>query len=171
MAAMFSDKGITFIGMPGSGKSTIGRLIANSLDMEFIDLDEVMEKCTSIKPFDYINKYGEPAVLELEERETLKLNLTDKVFSPGGSIIYKKPAIDKIKRETIVVFLKVPKEILRERIKNIDTRGVVGLKEHGFDKLFDQRTLQYKEVADIVVEIEEETENEVKEEILKKLSN
>lgn len=163
------NKGITLLGMPGSGKTTIGKLLANDLRLEFVDLDDLIQKETSISPNEYLEKYGDEKLTELEEKITLALNLNGKVFSPGGSLIYRDEAMKKVKRETTVVYLKVPFDILEKRITNLETRAIVGLKKHGFENLYKQRSPLYQKCADIILSVENEDSDVVEKILLSKL--
>ena len=60
-------KGITLIGMPGAGKSTLGKLLAKDLGLDFIDLDEITAQKTSMPLCDYLDKYSEDKLVDLEE--------------------------------------------------------------------------------------------------------
>ena len=93
--------------------------------------------------------------------------LRNKVFSSSGSIIYRKQALKKLKRETVIVYIKVPKEKLKARIKNMDRRAIVGLRKYGFDKLFDLRTPMYEKCADIEIEVTNESEGVIEKRLLK----
>ena len=161
--------GITLIGMPYSGKSTIGKLLADNLSFEFLDLDLLIENTVSRAPQEYIETEGERKFLDLEERLALAQDLSTKIFSPGGSIIYSKKAMDKIKRETVVVYLNIPLENLRKRITNLETRGIIGLDRLGFDNLFHERSPLYEKCADLVISINNEDEIEIKQKILELL--
>lgn len=58
--------------MPGSGKTTIGKLLSNDLRMEFVDLDDLIRKETSISPNEYLERYGDEKITELEEKNNFK---------------------------------------------------------------------------------------------------
>lgn len=168
------NKGITLIGMPGSGKSTIGKFLAKELNLEFVDLDNLIEKKYSSGTQEYIDEHGEDSkdgLIKLEEKETLNLDLRKKVFSPGGSIIYGQKSMRKIKSQTIVIYLKLPLAILKTRLSNLDTRGIVGLKKYGFNKLFAIRSPHYEKNADITIDISDESEEITKAKLLKLLKN
>ena len=164
-------KGITLIGMPGAGKSKIGKFLARDLGFDFVDLDELIVQTSNLSPNDYLEKYGEDRLLDLEEKITLGLNLRKTIFSPGGSIVYRNKAMNKLKKEAVIVYIKVPKEKLKTRIKNMNTRAIIGLKEYGFDKLFDLRSPLYEKSADITLEITDEPEKATEEKLLKVLQN
>lgn len=165
------SKGITLLGMPGSGKTTIGKLLAIDLGLKFLDLDELIKKQTSIFHNEYLEKYGNDGLVKLEEKITITLDLTDKLFSPGGSIVYSHKAMRKIKIQTTVVLFEVPLEILTKRITKLDTRGIVGLKKYGFKQLYKLRMPLYKKYADITLSISNEKPDVVKKLLLQKLGN
>ncbi|RLG14690.1 MAG: hypothetical protein DRN66_01430, partial [Candidatus Nanohalarchaeota archaeon] len=86
---------ITLIGMAGVGKSFIGKHLAERLNCTFVDIDEVIEKKTSLTLQQIIDTHGEEEFLKIEERAILRLNgFNNSIISPGGSIIYSKKAMD-----------------------------------------------------------------------------
>lgn len=138
-------KSVTLIGMPGSGKSTIGELLANKLIWNFIDLDILIKEKEGRSHKKIIKVDGEKNFLKLEEKYALNLNLDKTIFSPGGSIIYSLPAMEKLQRETRIIYLTLPLEEIKKRLgRGIATRGIIGLKERGLTKLFDERDILYK---------------------------
>lgn len=163
------NKGITLLGMPGSGKTTIGKLLANDLKLEFVDLDDLIKKETSISANEYLEKYGDEKLTELEEKITLNLNLGDKLFSPGGSLVYRDRAMKKVRRETTIVYLKVPLGVLKKRITNLETRAIVGFKKHGFEYLYKQRSPLYQKYADIMIFVKNEEPEAVKKILFRKI--
>ena len=82
---MKSKKNLVLLGMMGSGKSTIGKLIAKKLNFKFLDIDHIIENQTKMKILEIFNKKGETFFRNLEEKTTLKfLNLSNCVISLGG---------------------------------------------------------------------------------------
>lgn len=158
--------GISLIGMPGAGKTTVGAGLAQKLGYEFIDLDEIMVEKTHQTLNEYLEENGEEKFLELEKQLILGLNLTNKVFSPGGSVIYEDAAMGKMKAETLVIYLNVPLYVLAAR-RISKTRGIVGIKKHSFAYLYKERNSLYKKYADVTVEVGEESVEEVERKILK----
>lgn len=151
-------KGITLIGMPGAGKSTIGKMLAKELGFsaqggsasswKFVDLDILIKEKEGRSHADILEKDGTEALLNVEEKHALDLDLAKTVFSPGGSIIYSPEAMEKIKNETKIIYLELPMKDIKKRLgKNIETRGIVGLKEKGIDDLFAERTPLYESFA------------------------
>lgn len=145
-------KGITLIGMPGSGKSTIGRLLAQQLMARFIDLDALICEKEKKSHSQIMKENGEKELLKLEEIYTLGLDFASLVFSPGGSIIYSPKAMEKIKKESKVVYLEVPLKEIKKRLgREAKNRGIVGLAEKGIDGLFLERTPLYRNCADTII--------------------
>lgn len=139
---------ITLIGMPGSGKSFIGKRLANTLGYEFIDIDKILEEEYKQPLSEILERLGEQAFLEKEEdavfRSASKSNKV--VISPGGSIIYSEKAMQYLKTNSIILYLEVPLAVLQERI-GLASRGIVGLKTKTLADLGAERTPLYKRYA------------------------
>ncbi len=149
-------KGLTFIGMPGAGKSAVGKRIAQRLGMKFIDLDDYILETQGMSHHEIMVQKGEPALIKLEDDLTLGLNLADTIFSPGGSIVYSKKAMEKLKKETIIVYLVVPLEIVKRNSGDkINRNGIIGLAGKGIEGLYNERTPLYDACADIKVDCQE----------------
>jgi len=143
-----SEKGITLIGMPGSGKSTIGKKLAHALGWNFIDLDILINKKEGKSHSLIMEERGESGLMRLEENYTLPLNLERTVFSPGGSIVYSKKAMEKLSAETRIIYLDLPlKEIKRRLGAGAASRGIIGLEEKGLGGLFNERQALYQKTA------------------------
>ncbi|MEK9186216.1 MAG: shikimate kinase [Patescibacteria group bacterium] len=141
-------KGITLIGMPGSGKSTIGKKLAERLKFRFVDLDELIKEKIGRSHAEILEKDGRDALINLENQLTLELNFENTIFSPGGSIIYSLVAMEKLRAETTVIYLELPLQEIQKRLgKNPNSRGIVGLQENGLDNLYRERTPLYQKFA------------------------
>ena len=139
--------------MPGAGKSTAGKTLAKKLGWDFIDLDIYIKEKAGRGHEVILDKDGEKALLALEEKLTLEIDMDRVVFSPGGSIIYSSAAMKKLKKETLVVYLKTPLAEVKKRLSGIiHSRGIVGLEEKGITRLFRERTRVYEKAADLTVE-------------------
>lgn len=145
-------RGITLIGMPGAGKSTIGKMLARKLKFRFVDLDILIKEKEGRSHAKILEEDGAKELLRLENLHTLDSDLSKTVFSPGGSIIYSKPAMEKLEKETSVFYLDMPLGKIRRRLgKNLNTRGIVGLKEKGLEGLFNERAPLYKKYAHYII--------------------
>jgi len=115
---MNSKKNLVFLGMMGSGKSSIGHLVSKKLNLKFFDIDNLIEEHAGMRILDIFKEKGEDYFRNLEEKVTLKIlkNIGDVISLGGGSFIN-----DKI-RETILAnhfsfWLKWDESILLKRIK------------------------------------------------------
>lgn len=149
-------KGISLIGMAGSGKSTVGAALADLLGLELFDLDAHTEAETGIAVGVLIKMLGGEHLVALQERETLAQTLAGRVFSTPGSIIYSD-VLAKMRAETTIVMLNAPFATIERRIGGDigNSRGVVGLGAGGLRALFDARQLVYREWADLIVDADE----------------
>ncbi len=152
-------KSITLIGMPGAGKSTIGKILAGMIGFDFVDLDILIKERSGRSHADILEKDGEAELLRLEEKYTLELDFYPQkggiIFSPGGSIIYSPAAMEKIKNESRIIYLELPIAEVQKRLgAEMDKRGIVGLKEKGIERLFRERVPVYEEAAHYKIEIQ-----------------
>jgi shikimate kinase len=161
---------ITLIGMSGVGKSRIGQLLAEKLHYSFIDIDRVMEKNSGKKLQELIDCLGDAKFIETEEDAILSIEkVSDTVISPGGSAIYSERAMNFLKGTSTVVFLNAPLEEIKRRTPDFSQRGIVGLKEKGLERLFDERLPLYKGYADITINIENLSDSQIIDKLIEKL--
>ncbi len=145
---------ITLIGMPGSGKSTIGKLLAGKLGFQFLDLDVFIEEQEGKNTGEIARERGDTALLQIEERCALAVPLNRVVFSPGGSIVYSARAMERIRQATTIIFVDVPLAELHRRIDPDlvqNDRGIIGLREKGLDGLYAERAPLYQKFAHYTV--------------------
>lgn len=143
---------IILIGMPGAGKSTLGVVLAKTLNKEFIDTDLLIQKEHDDLLHKIINKIGLESFIELEEQSILKMHVKNAIIATGGSVVYSQKAMEYLKSSGIVVYLKVPVDELTERLNNIKTRGVVMKKGQSIESLYQERVLLYEKYADIIID-------------------
>ena len=115
---------ITMIGMPSSGKSTVGVLLAKRLGFSFIDVDIVIQEKEGRLLKEIIAEEGMDGFLEVENRINAGLEAKMSVIAPGGSVIYGKEAMDHLKEISEIVYLKMSYEEMEKRIGNVVDRGV-----------------------------------------------
>lgn len=145
-------RNIILIGMPGAGKSTVGVLLAKALGMSFIDADLIIQQNTGNLLQEIIDKYSISKFLEIEESIILSLNIENSVVATGGSIIYSRNAINSLKRNGILIYLKLPYDEIERRISNIKTRGIVIGKDQKLMDIYNERIPLYEKYADIIID-------------------
>jgi shikimate kinase len=157
--------------MAGSGKSATGEIIAELLHLKYVDLDQLIFETEHITHHEYMEKNGEEALSDLENKLTLGLDFKNLVFAPPGSIIYSPSAMEKIKNNSTVVYLETEPETIEKRLgKKLYQNGILGLKEKGLKKLMEERAVYYNKYADFTFHSGEQTKEEVADMIVKKLN-
>lgn len=148
-----SKKGLTFIGMPSAGKSATGKVLKNKLKARYIDLDLLILEKEGTPHDQILKEKGGEALEELERKYTLELDFENLIFAPGGSIIFSPTAMEKIKKESLVIHLGVSEEEIKKRLgDNLYKNGIIGLEKKGLKGIISERMPLYKKYADIYVD-------------------
>ena len=157
---------LTLIGMPGSGKSTVGRLVAGRLGWAFIDVDEDIERHAGLKLWQINEAEGFAGLAHREEQANLALRCEQTVIAPGGSVVYSRAAMEHLKSLGPVVYLDVPGEVLEHRVGDLKARGVVIRPGMSYLDLIAERDPLYRRWADLVVPCSAEDAERVAERVL-----
>ncbi len=149
---------ITLIGMPGSGKSYVGKILADYLGYTLIELDSILEKEYNLPLQKILDNLGEESFLEKQARDVISnTDVKDKlVVSPGGSIIYTDHAMEHLKKISKIIYLKTNIETLKKRI-TATPRGIVGLEDKTFEQLYSERVPLYEKWASITVDADQDS--------------
>ncbi len=143
---------LVLIGMPGSGKSTVGVILAKKTTRDFVDTDLLIQKSQKRKLQDIVDQDGYAALRGIEERVLLDLKVRNHVIATGGSAVYSDRAMAHLKSDGLVIFLDVPLAILESRIGDFSMRGLAKRPEQSFSDLFAERADLYLKYADITIE-------------------
>jgi shikimate kinase len=159
---MKSKKNLVFLGMMGSGKSTIGSLVAKKLKLNFIDIDREIEKKfkTTIKKI-FENK-GEDYFRKIEEQTTLrKLKLNSSVISIGGGAFINKNIRQEVIKNHLSFWLNWDIETLLARMKNSKKRPLtIGASNEALINLAKKR-LNFYSKATYKVKCDNLTKNQI----------
>ena len=140
---------IILIGLPTSGKSTVGVILAKLIGMDFLDTDLVIQKQTGKKLSEIISEEGTEGFLEIENKVCSGIDAENTVIATGGSAVYGEEAMVHFHEIGTIVYLKIDYETLENRLHHAKQRGVV-LKENQTKKdLYDERIVLYEKYADI----------------------
>lgn len=143
---------VTLIGMPGSGKSTVGVLLAKSLGYQFLDVDLLIQQRESALLQDILDSRGVEPFLDAEEAAVLSIQCRRHVIAPGGSAVCRERAALHLKAMGPVVYLRVPLEELCRRVQNLSTRGIAMRPGETLKDVMAFRAPLYEKYADIVVD-------------------
>lgn len=153
-------KNIILIGMPGAGKSTVGVLLAKSLLMDFCDTDLIIQRKAGKALCDIINETSTEYFIKLEEEIIASEDFSNTVVATGGSAVYGSNAMEKLKKNGVIIYLQVNLPELTSRLGDITTRGIAMDKNMSLSALFSERSPLYEKYAHITVDCTDKTPEE-----------
>ena len=165
---MKSKKNLVLLGMMGSGKSIIGKLISKKLKLKFIDIDNAIEKEARMKIAEIFSKKGEKFFRNLEEKITIKLlESSNSIISLGGGSFVN----EKIRKEVITnnfsFWLNWNNSTLLNRIKNSHKRPIAFYSnDQELEELIEKRKKVYSE-ADFEINCNKLSKTEIVKKIIK----
>lgn len=169
---MISKKNnITLIGMPGSGKSTIGVVLAKVLGYQFIDSDLLIQEKEGKLLCEIINEKGNQGFQEIENEVNGSIMTSNSVIATGGSAVYGDKAMEHLREISTVVYLRLSYEEIESRLGDLKDRGVVLKENQTLLDLYKERTPLYEKYAHIIVDAEGLTIKELQEKIRIQLEN
>ena len=143
-------KNIVLIGMPGCGKTTLGKIISKELKLKFYDVDHYIEEATK-KKISEIFENGEDYFRDIECKACRELSeKSNIIISTGGGVVKREENIQNLKKTGIIIFIDRP---VKNIIGDVDISKRPLLKD-GADKvlkLYDERYELYKKAADKIV--------------------
>lgn len=142
---------IIFIGMPASGKSTIGVVAAKRLGYEFIDTDLLIQKQEKKLLKDIIAEKGIDGFLAIEDQVNSDVKIDNAVIAPGGSVVYCENAMRHYKEIGTVVYLQTSFQTISNRIGDPKKRGVVLKEGQTLRDLYEERRVLFEKYADVTI--------------------
>lgn len=152
---------IVLIGMPGAGKSTIGRKLAKKMGFDFIDTDDVIKERTDKPLQELVEELGSNGFIEKEGQIISSLFLDNFVVATGGSAVLSEKAMEHLKKNSIIIYLKISFYTMKQRIGNAETRGIAIDKDSDLYKLYQTRVPLYEKYADIVLKSDKKTKHQM----------
>lgn len=159
-------KSIYLIGFMGSGKTTVGKLLAEKLEKTFIDLDEEIVKYTKISIPQFFEQYGEDEFRKVELKLLKDLPIENLIISTGGGIIVREENIQFMLDNGELFYLETEIEEVYQRIHTDTNRpNAVNKTVDDLQRLFLSRK-EFYEKAEYIIKTENKTPTEVSEEII-----
>lgn len=145
------DKNIVIIGMPGSGKTSLGQKLSEKLNYDFIDMDDYIEE-SSGRNIASMFEEGEMVFRKEEIRASKELAETSRtVISTGGGIITQEASMEALKENGLILFLDRPLENIEKDIER-DSRPLLKDDKSRLEELYEERIDFYRLYADLTVE-------------------
>lgn len=142
---------LILIGMPASGKSTVGVILAKVIGYDFIDSDLLIQRREGMRLSEIIKKKGVSGFIEVENDVNASIEATRSVIATGGSAVYGEEAMRHFREIGAVIYLQVDYEVIRRRLRNIQQRGVALREGQTLRELYDERCALYEKYADLIV--------------------
>ena len=162
-------KNIYLVGFMGSGKSTVGKILAEKLNMKFVDIDKLIEEKEGMKIKDIFEQKGESYFRELERKQIEAIvNQEGLVVSTGGGLGANLDNMNLMKKNGDVVWLDVSLNTVLDRLKNDQDRPLLKQPIEKIKQLFEERKNVYR-LANIRINADKKTPSQIVEEILTKI--
>ena len=165
---MESNKNLVFLGMMGSGKTTLGKIVSKKLNKKFIDVDQTIEHQEGMVISEIFKKKGEPFFRILEEKMSLlSLKKKNSVIALGGGAFLNNKIQKEILKNHISIWLKWDNKNLIDRIKNSQKRPIaIKLSNIDLNKLINDRSKIYSK-AKYQIKCDRLTKTELMERIIR----
>ncbi len=138
--------------MPGAGKTTIAKLLAAQLNLEFVDSDHLIEKRSDQSIQNILDSEGHIELRLKEEEVILSCPLNNTILATGGSAVYSDKAMSYLNDNSIVVYLDIPISSVMQRVGDYSNRGFAEPNGKSPQDVFNQRTVLYKKWCHITID-------------------
>lgn len=149
-----STRVVSLIGMPGSGKSTVGVLLAKRLGLAFVDTDLLIQEQEQATLAEIIAAKGHEALRDIEEQVLLDMAIYPAVISTGGSVVYSDAIMQRLSAASSVVYLRASLETVDHRISLAPDRGIASPGNHTLEDVYNERVPLYERYAVVTVDVD-----------------
>ncbi|HEY9062104.1 MAG TPA: shikimate kinase [Pseudobacteroides sp.] len=159
-----SKNNLIMIGMPSSGKTTVGNLLSERTGKSFLDTDHLLQNITGLSPKEYVDCYGLDKFLETQEQTVLNIKVENSVIATGGGVIYSEAAMEHLTKNGIVIYLKTSFEVLEDRVAK--DRKLARRDGKSFHDVYLERIPLYEKCASLIIDCNEKLSTEIADEII-----
>jgi shikimate kinase len=156
---------IVLIGLRGSGKTTVGKILAQKMGREFIEMDELIARKAGLTIPEIVKKYGWGKFRDIEEEITGQLAKLDNIVNAsGGGVVTREQNIVKLKKNGVLVWLQAGVDTLVNRTGEDAGRPPLAegrSRREDMEITFKERKTLYQQAADLTVNTENKTPEEV----------
>lgn len=156
---MRNIKNVTFIGMAGCGKSTIGKALSQNLGIDFIDTDLLIEDKFKASLEEIKKNHGYKFVRNAEEETILSLNNHIKIISTGGSAVYSEKSMLHLSSFSEIIYINTPLDVIKHRIGQGQQRGLAAPEGSTIDEIYQEREPLYRKWANTTLDGQESVES------------
>ena len=156
---MRNIKNVTFIGMAGCGKSTIGKALSQNLGIDFIDTDLLIEDKFKASLEEIKKNHGYKFVRNAEEETILNLNNHIKIISTGGSAVYSEKSMLHLSSFSEIIYINTPLDVIKQRIGQGQQRGLAAPEGSTIDEIYQEREPLYRKWANTTLDGQESVDN------------
>ena len=145
-------KNIVLIGMPGCGKSTCGVLSAKALCKDFLDTDLIIQQNEKMPLQAIIDKNGNDYFANAEARAICQTRFENAVIATGGSVVYSDKAMEHLKENAVIIYLRISFETMLKRIADMSSRGILLRNGETIEAMYKEREPLYEKYSDIAID-------------------
>ena len=147
---------LSLIGFRGSGKSTIGVLLAKRLGIEFVDTDLLIQAREDATLAEIIARTDHHYLREVEERVLTEMPIHKSVISTGGSVVYSDNIMTRLATQTTVIYLRAQFATVEYRISLAPDRGIASSKNQSLADIYAERIPLYEQWATLSVDVDDD---------------
>ena len=154
---MSSNMIITLIGMPGCGKSTVGRVLSEQLGLDLLDTDALIEAQEQQTLQQIVDDRGNTAFRAIEEQVLTTMPLSPSVISTGGSVVYSEKIMARLSTTSLVVYLRARFATIEYRVSLAPHRGIAAEGQQTLSDLYAERIPLYERYGEVVIDCDDDT--------------
>ena len=160
---------LSLIGFPGSGKSTVGVLLAKRLGISFVGTDILIQTQEQATLAEIIARRDHHLLREIEEQVLLDIAIKDSVISTGGSVVYSDRIMERLSRDTLVIYLRAQLSTVEYRISLAPDRGIASAKDQTLADIFNERIPLYQRWAQLSLDVDTDPPETLVDTLIKQL--